>query len=359
VSQLRVKFEKSFANGPTIGVAFAIDIATPSITALFGPSGCGKTTILRCLAGLDRANSGSIRFGDEIWFENRTWRSPQQRAVGMLFQDYALFPHLTVHDNIAFGIVHLSRTIRKQRVASMLENLGLAALDRRYPHQLSGGQQQRVALARVLVCEPKLLLLDEPLTALDGPTKDELRPQLRAICATARIPTIIVTHDRTDATALAHRLIVIDAGRILQHGPSLDVLNRPATRDIAKIVGMDTIVHGIVEANEGGLATIAVGSTRLVAISEEAPTREVTVCIRGEDVMLFADDPPRTSARNRLIGVVTSLVVEGPMVRVTIDVGFPLVALVTRPSCEELQLRPRCRVVALIKAPAVHLTHSS
>ncbi len=250
-SFLHADFERRFPSGPTIQGALRQSTAEFSVTALVGASGCGKTTVLRCLAGLDAPQQGRMSYGDEIWFDaaRRINLQPQQRGIGYLFQEYALFPHLTVFDNVAFGLTPgaLARPLRsnrgtsdadiRQRVRELLEMLQLAGLESRYPQQLSGGQQQRVALARTVAPRPRLLLLDEPLSALDSPTRAELRRELRRLLTEWAIPTIIVTHDPAEVTAFADHVVVLCGGRVRQQGPVADVFDHPVDADVARIVG--------------------------------------------------------------------------------------------------------------------------
>jgi molybdate transport system ATP-binding protein len=326
-----------------------------SVTVLFGPSGCGKTTILRCLAGLERPDHGLVLFGDEPWFkpDQGINLSPQRRGIGFLFQDYALFPHRTVSGNVGYALA--GDVERGHRVAELLAAFGLDGLDDRYPHQLSGGQQQRVALARALARRPRLLLLDEPFSALDGPTRDDLRPALRRLLAGFGVPVVLVTHDRTEAMSLADHLVVMDRGRSIQQGPVDEVFTRPADLAAARIVGTETVQPGHVIAVVDGLATVEVGGAQLAAVTATDPGREVFVCIRGEDVALQRGVVGESSPRNRLDAVVESLTPDGPLVRVRMDCGFPLVALVTRPAAADMGLQVGDRVTAVVKAPAVHL----
>jgi molybdate transport system ATP-binding protein len=352
--RLGIAVEKHFRPDVTVVATWSQLTDCFSVTVLFGPSGCGKTTVLRCLAGLERPDHGSIHFGDETWFssEHSVNLPPQRRGVGFLFQDYALFPHRTVAGNVGFA---LARSDRERRVAELLHAFGLTGLDARYPHQLSGGQQQRVALARALARRPRLLLLDEPFAALDAPTRDELRPELRRLLALFGVPVVLVTHDRTEAMSLADHLVVMDRGRVIQQGPVDEVFTRPADVDAARIVGTETVQPGRVVAIADGLATVEVGTARLSAVAVADPGREVFVCIRGEDVALQRGAVGESSPRNRLDAVVESLTPDGPMVRVALGAGFPLVALVTRPGAADLDLQAGGRVTAVIKAPAVHL----
>jgi len=339
----------------------ALDFRRPtdrfSITVLFGPSGCGKTTTLRCLAGLERPDEGRINFGGTPWFdaEGRVFLTPQQRDIGYLFQEYTLFPHLTVAGNIAFGLRSVSRTEQRRRVGEMLDLIGLAGLENRYPKQISGGEQQRIALARVLVRRPRLLLLDEPLSALDQPTREQLRPELRRLLVKFGIPVVLVTHDRVEAMVLADHLIVLDHGKVLQQGEVEEVFNRPVDVEVSRIVGMGNVLPGRIVKTEEGLATVAVGRTQLLAVAPAPNVEQVYVCIQAEEVALQKGIADRASPRNRLPGIIASLTPEGPLVRVELDCGFPLVALVTRTSHNELELREGEAITALVKVPCVHL----
>jgi molybdate transport system ATP-binding protein len=355
--ELAARFVKRF--GPDVAVE--LDLVRPadgaSVAVLFGPSGCGKTTALRCLAGLERPNEGRIAFAGETWFDagGRVCLPPQRRGVGFLFQEYALFPHLTVVGNVGYGLSGLPRAERRQRVGEVLARFGLAGLERRYPRQLSGGQQQRVALARVVVRRPRLLLLDEPLSALDDPTREQVRHELRQVLVGAGVPVVLVTHDRREAASLADHLVVMEVGAVRQQGPAAEVFARPADLGVARIVGVETVLPGRVRRVEGGLAVVAVGGAEVFAVGLPGDPAEVYVCVRAEDVVLLKGDVGASSARNRLAGVVRSAARDGPLVRVLIDCGFPLTAVVTRPAADELGLCEGAAVVALLKATAVHL----
>jgi molybdate transport system ATP-binding protein len=235
---LDATFEQKYRNGPVIQATLRLPVDSFSVTALIGPSGCGKTTVLRCLAGLDAPSPGRIMCGKEVWFDNarRIHRSPQQRGIGYLFQEYALFPHLTLFENIAYGLSSLAKAEARSRVRELTDMLQLTGLETRYPSELSGGQQQRVALARTVATRPRVLLLDEPLAALDTPTSVELRGELRRVLAAWGIPTIVVTHDPVEVTTLADHVIVLCDGRIVQQGPVAQVFENPADAQVARIV---------------------------------------------------------------------------------------------------------------------------
>ena len=361
--ELIAEFEKRFPGAPDIQVELRLPAEAFSLAVLFGPSGSGKSTTLRCLAGLDRPERGTIRFGNEIWFDaaRGIFLPPQRRRIGYLFQDYALFPHLSVAQNIGYGLRKVAAPERRRRIEEITTLLGLAGLGERYPSQLSGGQQQRVALARALVCRPRLLLLDEPLSALDAPTREHLRRQLRHWLVELQMFTVFVTHDRIEALALGDHMVVFEAGRVRQSGSVQQVFSAPVDLDVARVVGVDTIERGKVVQVSDGLATVRVGPKHLIAL---APSRrncgrdgEVYVCIHAEDVMLEnrGGNPAQSSARNHLPGHIRSLDREGPMVRVNLDCGFPLKALITNQACQDMGLREQEEIVALIKAPAIHL----
>jgi molybdate transport system ATP-binding protein len=354
--ELTANFEKPFPAGPVIHAALRMPADAFSVTVLFGPSGSGKTTVLRCLAGLEQPAHGFIRFGDETWFDAERGISlpPQHREIGYVFQEYALFPHLTVARNLDYGLGGLTAGERGRRVADMVDLLGLRGLERRYPTRLSGGERQRVALGRALVRRPRLLLLDEPLSALDAPTREQLRRELRRLLAALGVPALLVTHDRVEALALGDSVVVLDVGRVCQSGPVAEVFSRPADLAVARVVGVETVEAATVLEIRDGLATVAVGRTRLVALAGDVAAGPAYVSIRAEDVILERG-ATAGSARNRLLARVLGLVREGPMVRVSLDCGFPLTALVTSQACADLSLREGDELAALIKAPAVHL----
>ena len=359
---LTASFEKRYAGGPLIRVE-KLCVQNGGIQVLFGASGSGKTTVLRCLAGLERPDEGTIRFGDETWLDSQKclFLKPQQRRIGFVPQEYALFPHLTVEKNIGYGLHMLSNAERAQKVAEGIKWLGLDGLERRLPGELSGGQQQRVALARAVACQPRLLLLDEPLAALDGPTRQRLRGELRRLLTQLGIPTVVVTHDRVEALALGDTMVVMDGGKIIQQGPVHEVFSRPANLAVAGIVAVETVHPGHVLNTADGLVTVAVGNQKLTVLDRDLSPgmKEVFVCIRAEDVILMKGVEGHGSPRNQLSATVKAITHEGPMVRIDLDCGFPLTALLTRQGCEELALRENSQVLAMVKAPNVHLISRS
>jgi molybdate transport system ATP-binding protein len=342
-----------------LDVDFALDVDRAPVTVLFGPSGAGKTTLLRCLAGLDRPEPGGhISLGGQVWDDRGVHVPARHRQVGYLFQDHALFPFLDVAGNVAYGLHHLPRQARPARVRDALDAAGAAHLAGRPTRQLSGGEAQRVALARALAPGPQLLLLDEPLSALDGPTRARLRAELRSRLLAAGVPTVVVTHDRAEALALGDHIAVLIDGRLRQLGTVPDVFSRPADPLVADAVDMETIAPGTVTGYDAGLATVSTGDAELYAASDEelCPGAQVLVCVRAEHVALrTADDSGRTSARNELAATITAITPHGPVLRIDLDGGFAVAAYVTHPTRDELGLEPGQRVTAVIKATAIHL----
>ena len=360
--ELIARFEKRFSADHVIRAHLRQRTDAFSISVLFGPSGCGKTTVLRSLAGLERPESGEILFGNEIWFDasQSLCRPPQQRGIGYCFQDYALFPHLTVAQNVGFGL-RRSTIARASTVSEMLQQFHLTALSTRYPHQISGGERQRVALARALVRRPRLLLLDEPLSALDGPLRDELRPRLRQLLSQFQIPVVLVTHDRVEAMALADQIVVMQAGRIYQTGTVEAVFRKPSHSAVARTVGIETIEPATILNNADGLVTIDIQGVRLCASSSLSSARHCYACIRAEDVVLqhLTHAQPAAShmsrASNMLAGSVSTITPEGPMVRVDLHCGFDLAAKVARSGFEALAIRVGDQLLATVNSESIHL----
>ena len=341
-AEMTVDIRKVFPGRLTLDARFAVPVDPPGVLILFGPSGSGKTTILRCLAGLEQPDHGHIQFGADAWFDGQAGinATPQARHLGCMFQDYALFPAKTVVENIGYGLADLSERERAVRVAEALELLQLQGTGGMKPVQLSGGQQQRVALARAIARRPKLLLLDEPLSALDVPTRVRVQGELRHLLKQLAIPSVVVTHDWGEALALGDRMAVIGNGRVLQAGTPQEVFNRPKDAEVARIVGIETALEGRVRESRDGLATVEVSGVMLHALAGEDMGANVFVCIRAEDVVLARDGAGTTSARNHVRGRVTEIASMGALVRIVLDCGFPLSAVVTRSAVEDLALTP-------------------
>jgi putrescine transport system ATP-binding protein len=301
---------KHYAAGGAAAVdGVSLDIFRGEFFALLGPSGCGKTTLLRLVAGFEAADAGRILI-DGV---DMAGVPPYARPVNMMFQSYALFPHLSVAQNVAFGLKQDGRPKREiaERVARMLDLVKLARLAQRKPAQLSGGEKQRVALARALVKEPKLLLLDEPLTALDRKLREETRFELVRIQQRVGITFLMVTHDQEEAMSMATRIAVMSAGRIVQLGTPREVYERPATRFVADFIGAVNLFAGQVTGGEGRLLRIdsAEAGAPLVIECDHAlaPGSAVTVAVRPEKIALGAAG----GGENRLAGRVRAMAYRG------------------------------------------------
>lgn len=358
-ARLAVDLHLRRATGFELAATFDMPLDEAGTTVLFGASGCGKTTVLRCLAGLETPDAGRIVCGDAVWFDSASRRNlpPQERQVGLTDAGGLLFPHLSVRDNLLFG-PRLGRgagpdlAARFERWVGAFELGGL--LDRK-PAGLSAGERQRVALARTLLSSPRVLLLDEPFANLDAPTRLRCRDAWREHRVAARLPTLLVTHDRDELLALADRLVILDGGRVVQSGRVEAVFERPADPATAGLLGIDNLLAGDVLDVTDGLARIRVGRGELLAPAPPGSPSRVWVCLRGEDVHLQLGAPPPTSARNQVSCTIAALEPAGPLVRVRLVGPFALTASITRAAAVALELAPGGPVQALIKAVALHL----
>jgi molybdate transport system ATP-binding protein len=317
------------------------------VVAVIGPNGAGKSTLLRALAGLVPLDEGTVVHDGRTWDGPGTRLRTQDRDLGVVFQRQLLFPHLDALANVAFGPRSrgVARRAAEQRAQRWLERFGVEDLARRRPHQLSGGQAQRVAIARALAGEPRVLLLDEPLAALDVGVAMALRVELARHLASYDGVAVVVTHDALDALTLANRVVVLDEGRVVQQGSPAEVAERPQTDHVARLVGLN-VLHG---RSDGTLVHLAEGST-LVSTTEA--TGEVNACFSPSAVTLTLEEPTG-SARNRWPGTVTSVVPHGAAVRVHLDAAGGLIADVTPASATGLGLAPGRPVWATVKATEV------
>ncbi|MDQ2904114.1 MAG: ATP-binding cassette domain-containing protein [Ktedonobacteraceae bacterium] len=360
-----------------LDVKFAAE--TGKTTVLLGESGAGKTTVLRLLAGLRHPQRGLIALDDSTYFdsERRVVVPPQRRPFGYVFQEYVLFPHLSVFENVAFGLraQRLPREAIRQRAGEALEQVHLSGLDQRRPAQLSGGQQQRVAIARALALRPRLLLLDEPLAALDVQTRREVRQELRRILAQVGITTVLVTHHYLDALLFGQQILVLDQGHVIQQGSQRDLLERPRSAYIAELVGMNFFQGRVVrrEANTICAIQIAHDGTPIeirAALEEGLPVERAPAV--GEEACVVVDPrgvtlyqaPPDSSARNVFHGEIVQLLRLGSAanggdqrddgrVRVSIllDPAMPpLTAEITEASALRMELHEGTQVYASFKA---------
>lgn len=352
---IEVRVQHAFP-GFTLDVAFT---ASAGITVIFGPSGAGKSLTLRAIAGLFRPQRGRIAVNGEVWVdtERGIWVRPQDRKVGYVPQHYGLFPHMTVRENIAFGIRRWPTSRREERVRELLALMQLDALADRRPTQLSGGQQQRVALARALAPNPRLLLLDEALGALDPVLRAQLQETVRLVQRTYGVPVLMITHDVNEVAALADTVVVMQEGRVVQTGSVEEVFHHPATPDVARGVGMTNIFTGTVcrhtlEATKVSWA----GHELLVPKVPAATGTQITFGIRPEEVVFVREGRPLRFTHN----VVPTTVLEhrrgaGHSHLVLALVNRPdvvLHAVLPRPLALDLGLRPgqRCRVLLRVRA---------
>jgi molybdate transport system ATP-binding protein len=329
------------------------------VTAIFGPSGSGKTSLLDLVAGLRCARSAFIKLGDRVLTDasRGVFVPARQRGIGYVPQDLALFPHLSVRQNLLYGHKSGGEANPLFTFERVIEVLEIQPLIQRGVTELSGGEKQRVALARALLASPRLLLLDEPLASLDLKLKTRIIPYLTRIRDEFHLPMLYVTHDRFEALALADEMVVLVNGRIAQTGSVPEVFSRPASLSVADLLTVETVQPGRIVKAADGLVTVAAGSVTLTAVEQNLPadTGGVYVCIRAEDVILLTGGDRPSSARNHLPAVVQSVTCEGPLRRVELDCGFTLTALLTKQACEELKVMPGDHVIALVKAPHIHL----
>ncbi len=330
-----------------------IEVAPGEVVALLGPNGAGKSTALRAVAGLLGLDRGRIVVGEETLADPQRGlhRPPYERRIGVVFQDYLLFPHLSVLDNVAFGLVvgGVTKAEARRRSYAWLDRMGIADLARTRPRQISGGQAQRVALARALATDPALLLLDEPLAALDARTRLLVRGELRRHLGEYPGATLLVTHDPIDAAVLADRLVVIEAGQVVQQGRPLDVARRPRTDYVARLVGLNLLTGS---ADGSRVALASGGSVQLA----ETATGPVYVAFRPAAVSLFTARPDG-SPRNVWLGRISTLEPHGEGVRVEVaevpDRTSSVLAEVTAAAVTELDLRPGREVWVSVKASEI------
>jgi putative spermidine/putrescine transport system ATP-binding protein len=334
----------------TYGAVTALDgmsltLAPGELVALLGPSGCGKTTALRLLAGLEDADGGRVVVGGR----DVTALPANRRDMGMVFQAYSLFPHMTARQNVAFGLRMRGAggAERNRRAGEMLELVGLAAQADRYAHQMSGGQQQRVALARALAIRPTVLLLDEPLSALDARVRSQLRDEIRRVQLEVGTTTLFVTHDQEEALAIADRVGVMRAGRLEQLGPPIEVYSRPATAFVAEFVGLTNRMRG-----EVGDGTVEVRGVRLPLVQSGAPAGPAVALVRPEAVSLAAE---RDGGGGALVGTVIATAFLGAVSRITVDMGDTTV-LAQMPTAEAAAHPAGARVRLTLRPNPVLIT---
>jgi molybdate transport system ATP-binding protein len=362
---------------PSSDGEFSLDAAfsaPPGFTILFGPSGSGKTTLLDCIAGLTTPDTGRIEIGERIFFAANEHKNlpVAKRHIGYVFQELALFPHLTVAQNADYGLAQLPRSARRQRVAEMMQEFHIDHLHQRRPSQISGGERQRVALARSLVTDPCLLLLDEPLAALDAATKAKIIDDLRRWNQAHRIPILYVTHSREEVLALGERVIVLDHGHIVAQGTPHEVLRAPLQETVAQLVGFENIFDATVYLlhEDRGTMTCKLTASRISGGKENSsvlletpliraePGSRLRVGIRAGDILLAISKPVGLSARNIIAGHIVSLDRRDMMVSSRVNCGVEMDVHLTLAARDALQLAAGREVWLVIKTHSCHLMRS-
>jgi molybdate transport system ATP-binding protein len=358
---LNVAIKKQF--GSNGRASFALDAAfttNQGITVLFGASGSGKTTTLRSIAGMVTPDAGRISLGDSVYFDSaaRVNLAMQKRRVGFVFQDYLLFPHLTAAENVAYGTKARHDHARRRHVEDVLKLVGVDYAADRRPAELSGGEQQRVALARALASDPAILLLDEPLSAVDVTTRARLLDEIVEVQRKTGIPFLYVTHSPADAVRIGDHLLVMAEGSIVQQGKPLEVFNAPLNVPAARVVGTENILVGRISSRQPGegISIVDLGRCRIVIPHSQLPEgSRVTLGIRAEDIIISRERVSRTSARNLLGGTVRYLLRDEESIELVADCGVDLKVRITPQAEHALELAPGVEIYLLIKASSCHI----
>lgn len=361
---LQVEIHKSRTSE---GRDFVLDAAFEAVagfTILFGASGAGKTTLLDCIAGLAEPDSGRIAIGTHFLFDSsaRISVTASKRRVGYVFQNLALFPHMTVEQNVSYGLAHLPRAMRGERIRAILENFRIARLANRIAREISGGESQRVALARTLVTDPQVLLLDEPLAALDAPTKAQIIDDLREWNRAHSIPILYVTHSREEVFALGERVIVLDGGGILAAGTPHEVMTAPIHETVAQLAGFENVFDAVVEAvrPERGTMTCRIEGDGGPLVLETPLVRggvgsALRVGIRAGDILLATAPPVGLSARNVIPGRIQTTERRDVMVVARVKCRAEMEVHLTLAARDSLQLEPGKEVWLVLKTHSCHL----
>jgi molybdate transport system ATP-binding protein len=360
---LSVHIEKEFrVAGKT---SFQLQISeefSPGFTVLFGPSGAGKSTLLDCIAGLVKPDKGIIKFGQEFLLdaESKFSLPPQKRGVGYVFQSLALFPHLSVEENVAYGLYGVPVAERIARMQKILDIFHAQRLLGRKPGELSGGEKQRVALARSVIPDPRVLLLDEPLTGLDAGLRRSILEDLRSWNAEHRIPILYVTHNREEVDAIGDRVVALVDGRVRARGMPGEVLDAPQVVELAQAAGFENLLVGRVleQRAADGVMRVALDGNDCeleVPLGPQQPGETIQVAIRAGDILLATQLPYGLSARNVLPGTVESIGTRGTIVSLQVNVGVRFVAHVTPGAMRSLELEAGSVVWLVVKTHSCHV----
>jgi molybdate transport system ATP-binding protein len=345
--------------------SFVLDVhieVSPGITILFGASGAGKSTLLDCLAGLVRPDDGQITVGGDVLYDSRReiHVPPPKRRIAYVFQTLALFPHLNAEENVAYGLNQLQEEERRERVEAIFRSFRVEKLRKLKPGEISGGEKQRIALARSLVTEPRVLLLDEPLTGLDAELKAAIVDDLRAWNAAKGIPILYVTHSREEVDALGERAIALDNGHVVSAGAPMDVLNAPRRKKLAQTAGFENLLSAtVLDLREtDGVMRVRLGESTCeieVPLGYASAGSRVQVAVRAGDILLATEKPHGLSARNVLQGRVVSLEQRGTMFIARVDCGVTFVVHITPGAVRALELTADRDVCLVLKTHSCHL----
>ena len=345
--------------------SFVLDVSievSPGITILFGPSGAGKSTLLDCLAGLAQPDAGRIAVGGDLLFDSSDAIDipAPKRRIAYVFQTLALFPHLSVEENVGYGLSDWPEGEKRRRVGEIFATFHVENLRKQKPGEISGGERQRIALARSLVTEPRVLLLDEPLTGLDAELKAAIVDDLRAWNAAKRIPILYVTHSREEVDALGERVIAVENGRVVSRGSPMDVLDAPRRKRLAQASGFENLFSGtVLELREAdGVMRVRLEASACeieVPLGYAAAGDRVNVAIRAGDILLAAERPHGLSARNVIEGRIISLEPRGTMVMARVECGVVFLAHVTPGAVRTLELTAGRKVWLVLKTHSCHV----
>jgi molybdate transport system ATP-binding protein len=360
VLSARVKLERRRADASPFLLDVSIE-APAGITILFGPSGAGKSTLLDCLAGFVRPDAGRIAIGDDLFFDAETGVNspPRERRIAYVFQTLALFPHMTAEENVAYGLDRIAAAERAARVQEILKTFRVEKLRARKPPEISGGERQRIALARSLVTQPRLLLLDEPLTGLDAALKASIVDDLRSWNTARRIPILYVTHSREEVDALGERVIAMDHGHVVSAGTPMEVLDAPRRKRLAQAAGFENLLSGtVVDLREAdGVMRVRLNESECeieVPLGYARVRDRVHIAIRAGDILLATARPQRLSARNVIEGRIVAMETRGVLIRARVDCGVQFIVHLTPGAARALELAEGVRVWLVLKTHSCH-----
>jgi len=360
---LRVEALSKAFNGKKVIDNLNLEVQKNEIIALLGPNGSGKTTLLNMIAGLLQPDQGNIYINNTmvngLYGTKKVNLKPYERKIGYVFQTTALFPHMKIQDNIAYGLktLHLSTVEIKKRTNTMLNFVGLTEYAQAYPSQLSGGQQQRAALARSLVMEPQIMLLDEPVSAVDPQLKEPFRLELKKYLQTLEITTIYVTHNLNEAYMMADKIAVIGKGHIEQIGDRAEIFDKPQTSLIAKFLGHNIFEGQAIKQEQNKHLLVKINEIQLLSTSTaDLAGKNITITINPKDITLSTKKPPNTEPYNNIIaGVITEMVQTRSTTQITIDIGFPIKTMIAFSEIKKLNITIGDRIYACFSPSALNV----